>query len=558
MITVMEPPIIFQEEIKPKSISDLIRQSGRLPENSFPGGPAVANRRIEMYQYRQVIHRMRQGQSDRAIAKTKLMGRLKCASVRSIAKENGWLKTGLLPDDRQLATWFEVPKNPNPTQVSLTKPHEERIKKWISQGVQATTIYHALVEQFGFTGSYSSVRRRVQKIRARTPQASCVLDFAPGEAAQVDFGKGPTITDVFTGEVTKTWIFVMTLCFSRHLYAEIVTDQKVSTWLDCHRRAFEFFNGVVEKVIIDNAKCAITRACYRDPEVQRSYAELAEGYGFIISPCPPGEPQKKGRVESGVKYVKNSFVPLRTFRTLTDGNQQLTHWLLETAGNRNHGTTHQKPLTMFAETEKHFLKALPDVPVQIATWARVKVHGNCHVQFEKAYYSAPFRLVRQQLWLKATSTTVALYQDLKLVATHPRLKRPGQRSTVDEHMPPEALAYKMQDPQWCLKQAEEIGPNCLRLVRRLFSHKVLDNLRAAQGVISLRKKYQPARVEDACTRALYFDNVKYRTVKSILHQGLDQVPLFRQANVIPLASAYTGKARFLRKDVPAQQERRRS
>ena len=227
-----------------------------------------------------------------------------------------------------------------------------------------------------------------------------MLDFAPAEAGQVDFGKGPDIIDVFTGREIKTWIFVMTLCFSRHMYAEIITDQKVPTWLACHRRAFEFFNGIPHKMIIDNAKCAITRACYRDPEVQRSYGELAEGYGFLISPCPPRDPKKKGRVESGVKYVKKNFVPLRQFRSLTDANQQLKTWLLETAGNRIHGTTRQKPLTMFAETEKLMLQPLPDVPPQLAQWTQVKVHGNCHVQFEKAYYSAPFRLVRQKLWLK--------------------------------------------------------------------------------------------------------------------------------------------------------------
>lgn len=515
----------------------------------------MANRRFEMYEYRQVIHRMRQGQSDRAIARTKLMGRLKCAFIRSIASENGWLGSDPLPDDEQLATFFEVPQKTNLTQVSLTQPHEKRIAKWIGQGIQATTIYRALVEQFGFTGSYSSVRRKVQKISAKTPKASCVLEFAPGEAAQVDFGKGPTITDVFTGITIKTWIFVMTLCFSRHMYAEIVTNQKVTTWLACHRHAFEFFNGVVARLIIDNAKCAIVRACFRDPEVQRSYGEFAEGYGFLISPCPPGDAKKKGRVESGVKYVKNNFVPLREFRTLANANEQLTRWVLQTAGNRKHGTTFQKPLTMFAQSEKHFLKPLPDVPVQIATWTQVKVHGNCHVQFQKAFYSAPFRLVRQKLWLKATDTTVRLYNNLKLVAVHPRLIRPGQRSTVDEHMPPEALAYKMQDPQWCLKQAEKVGPGCHRLIRRLFSHKVLDNLRAAQGVISLGNKYGPVRLEAACIRALHYDNVKYRTVKSILNQGLDQAPLPEHTNVIPLASPYTGKARFLRND---RHERRRS
>ena len=499
-----------------------------------------------MHQYRQVIHRMRLGQSDRAIAKTKLLGRSKCAVVRSIAGRKGWLGTGPFPDDQELAALFEPTRISKLNRQALTKPYEDKIKQWVEEGIQATTIHAALERQFGFTGSYSSVRRRVRKIRGTSPKATCMLDFAPGDAVQVDFGKGPNIIDVFTGEILKTWVFVMTLCFSRHMYAEIVTDQKVETWLGCHRRAFEFFNGVSARVIIDNPKCAITKACYTDPEVQRSYAELAEGYGFLISPCPVRDPQKKGRVESGVKYVKNNFIPLRRFRTLADANEQLSKWLLQTAGNRTHGTTRQKPLTMFAETERHFLKTLPDVPVQIATWTRVKLHGNCHVQFEKSYYSAPFQLVHQELWLKATDTTVKLYKDIKLVATHPRLRQPGERSTVDEHMPPEAIAYKMQDPQWCLKQAEEIGPNCYRLIRRLFAHKVLDNLRAAQGVVRLAKKYGTTRLEAACTRALHFGNVKYRTVKSILHQGLEQKTLYEPSNVIPLAAAYTGKARFLR------------
>ena len=514
----------------------------------------MANRRIEMHHYRQVIHRMRLGQSDRAIAKSKLIGRTKCAAVRAVAAAKGWLESGPLPDDEQLTAVLAVDRAANHQQASLTLAHDENIRQWVQEGVQATTIYEALVTRFGFTGSYSSVRRRVRKIRGTAPKASCMLDFAPGEAAQVDFGKGPTIADVFTGALIKTWIFVMTLCFSRHMYAEIVTDQKVDTWLACHRRAFEFFNGVAAKLIIDNPKCAITRACYTDPDVQRSYGELAEGYGFLISPCPVADPKKKGRVESGVKYVKNSFVPLRSFRTLQDANRQLCEWILQKAGNRIHGTTRQRPLSMFAETEKHFLKPLPDVPVQIATWSRVKLHGNCHVQFEKAYYSAPFRLVHQQLFLKATDTTVKLYHDIQLVATHPRLKRPGQRSTIDDHMPPEALAYKMHDPQWCLKQAEAVGPDCHRLIRTLFAHRVLDNLRAAQGVIGLGKKYGPARLEAACSRALHFENAKYRAVKSILNQGLDQIPFYEQPNVIPLAAAYTGRGRFLR---TANAERRR-
>ncbi|HWT79276.1 MAG TPA: IS21 family transposase, partial [Candidatus Methylomirabilis sp.] len=355
-----------------------------------------------MFQYRQVIHRLRMGESDRAIAKTKLIGRLKCAQVRAIAEENGWLGEVPLPDDSELAAAFETKQPMNPTHLSLSLPYEQKIQTWAGDGIRCSTIHRTLVDRFGFAGSYSSVRRLARKLRKQGPRATCILDFAPGEAAQVDFGKGPRITDVFTGEVIPTWIFVMILCFSRHMYAEVVRDQKIETWLACHRRAFESFNGVPAKLIIDNPKCAITRACFRDPEVQRSYGELAEGYGFLISPCPPADPEKKGRVEAGVKYVKGSFVPLRQFRSPADANSQLKRWVMETAGNRIHGTTKQKPLTLFAESEKHLLRPLPDVPVQPATWTRLKLHGDCHVRFEKAYYSAPFRLIHQELWLKAT------------------------------------------------------------------------------------------------------------------------------------------------------------
>lgn len=510
----------------------------------------MSNRRFEMYEYRQVIHRMRMGESDRTIARTKLMGRIKCGRIRVIAGQQGWLaKEFPLPGDEVLAEALEQKKqqDDNPTHRSLSRAHEEQIRKWVDGRVPMTTIHQALVDQFGFAGSYSSVRRLAQKLGLHQPEATCILDFAPGEAAQVDFGKGPNLTDVFTGKTLSTWIFVMTLCFSRHQYAEMVADQKVSTWLACHRRAFEFFNGVPAKAIIDNAKCAITRACFRDPEVQRSYGELAEGYGFLISPCPPRDPQKKGRVESGVKYLKNRFVPLRQFRSLADANGQLQKWVMETAGNRNHGTTREKPLTLFAESEKHLLKPLPDLPVELAAWSQVKLHGNCHVQFEKAYYSAPFTLIHRSLWLKATDNTVKLYHDLKLVAIHPRLLKPGARSTVDEHMPPEAIAYKLQDPKWCLRQAEAVGPDCHQLIQTLFSDRVLDNLRAAQGIVRLGKKYGAARLESACRRALHFDNPRYRTVKEIFRMGLDQTPYQDDPSIgIPLPSVYTVAGRFLR------------
>ena len=423
-----------------------------------------------MYDYRQIIHRIRMGQTDREIARTKIIGRTKCAKVRTIAGHQGWLDLEApLPDDTILAQAFEKKQENNPTHQSLSQPFEEQINIWLRSGIRLTTIHRALVDQFDFSGSYSSVRRLADKLGYNTPPATCILDFEPAEAAQVDFGTGPDIPDYVTGGLIKTWIFVMTLCFSRHIHAEIVADQKVSTWLACHRRAFEHFNGVPRKAIIDNPKCAITRAYYYDPEVQRSYGELAEGYHFLISPCPPRDLKKKGRVESGVKYVKNAFVPLREFRSISESaNAQLRTWIMETVGNRIHGTTRQKPLTLFVEAEKALLQPLPDVPVEVATWCRVKLHGNCHVQFEKANYSAPFRLGHQNALAQASDNTRReAYHNLNLAAVHPRLKSP-YRSTVDDHMPPEAIACETSGSPVVPASIRVSGASVPRSIEQLF------------------------------------------------------------------------------------------
>ena len=476
-----------------------------------------------MYQYRQVLVRMRQGDTDREIARSGLIGRRKAGALRQMAESQGWLRPATpLPDDTTLAQALTRPLPLPASCVSSLEPLRAVITPWFDAGIQGTTIHAALVRNHGYSGSYSAVRRFLHGLEASRPprDATCRLIFEPGEAAQVDFGAGPVIIDVMTGEVIKTWFFVMTLCWSRHQYAEIVRDQTVATWLSCHRRAFEWFSGVPLKIIIDNAKCAITRACIHDPEVQRSYAECAEGYGFKISACPPADPQKKGIVESGVKYIKRNFLPLREFRSIADANRQMADWVLSEAGNRCHGTTRQAPLTRFA-TEKDLLRRLPDVPPELSTWTTVTVHRDTHVQFEHNFYSVPFRLIGQALWLKAASSTVSCYREHELAATHPRLSGRGRRSTVNDHLPPEALAWAMSDPQWCLRQSERIGASCRALVEHLFADRVLDNLRAAQGLIRLEKKYGAQRLEAACLRAMSFAAPRYRTVKTILEKGLD-------------------------------------
>jgi len=504
----------------------------------------MSNKRFEMYEYRQILSRMKLGESDRAIDNAGLMGRKKASKLRDLANKYDWLDpANTLPDDSTLNHVLKPQTSP-PARESTVLPYKKDVEKWLQEGVSGTVILRALQEKHDYSGSYSSVKRFVKELKDSTPpDATVILDFDPGEAAQVDFGKGPEIVDVKTGEIISTHFFVMTLAWSRHQYAEIVRDQKLTTWLGCHRRAFEFFGGSPARIIIDNLKAAIVKACWHDPVVQRSYGECAEDYGFIISPCPPRDPKKKGIVESGVKYIKRNFLPLKTFRSLGDANQQLNEWILTVAGTRIHGTTRKPPLKIFNETECHILKKLPVNPPELAIWAKAKLHGNCHIQFEKSYYSAPYKLVRQELWLKVNENTVKIFHDHEMVAIHPRAHYPGTKATVMEHFPPQAIAYKMQDPQWCLKQADKVGSHCHDLIELLFSDKVLDNLRAAQGIVRLKTKYGSERLNAACKRALDFDNPRYRTVKTILEKSLE---LHDDIKEQELPKIYKGESMFCR------------
>jgi len=481
----------------------------------------MARRRFEMFQYRQALVRMRQGDSDRQIAQARIMGRRTAARLREFALERSWLDTATpMPEDAAIAAALSQPKRASTT-VSALEVHRERIQGWAHQGVSGVAILAALQREYGWVGSYSGVRRMLADIRgAEPPETTCRLDFAPADAAQVDFGAGPMLMHP-DGKVRRTWAFVMTLCFSRHQYVEFIWDQSVATWLGCHRRAFEWFGAVPKRVIIDNAKCAITKACAKDPTVQRAYAECAEGYGFKIDPCPPYDPQKKGIVESGVKYVKGNFLPLREFRNLAHLNEQARAWVTEVAGLRIHGTTRQAPLALF-EMERALMQALPAIAPDLGVWHQVRLHRDCHVKYDYRLYSAPFALVGKVLWLRATDNTVALYDDFRHVVTHCKALRPGERQTVRDHLPPQAQAFFAHDRQWLAAQAKLVGTACEQLIERLLSDKILQRLRGAQGVIGLAKTYGEARLEAACARALAHDSPFYRTVKSILRTGADK------------------------------------
>jgi hypothetical protein len=344
----------------------------------------------------------------------------------------------------------------------------------------------------------------------------------------VDFGYAGLALDPQTDRLRKSWVFTMVLSWSRHQYAEVVWDQRIETWLLCHRHAFAFFGAVPAKIVPDNLKAAIVKASFTEPVAQRSYRECAEHYGFLIDPQPPRAPWLKGKVEQGgVHYVKRNFLAGRAVQTRDERNAALLVWCEQTAGQRLHGTTKCRPLERFAAVERAALCPLPPVPYDVGVWKQATLYRDCHLTFEGSYYSAPYRLVGARLWVRGGTRTVEIYtaDDHQLVATHDRAQQPGERHTQLAHLPPEKVAGLTLTREQCRLQAGAIGPATAMVVGALLDHRPEDRLRAAGRLVRLAQTCTAERLERACLRAQAFGATDYATVKRILHEGLDQQPL---------------------------------
>lgn len=484
----------------------------------------MSGRRIPVLDVHDLIIRLRLGQPLRAITRELELDRKTVRDYRDLAIAQGWLD-GPLPDVAAVAALLKQQTRTLSSPASSVEPFRDLVIDWRTSGMEGVVI-HALLQERGYKGSYSSIRRFLRRLNRVKPDVCLRIEVPAGKEAQVDFGYAGEIFDPQRGKLRRAWAFVMVLSHSRHQYVELVFNQDVGTWLRLHRRAFEFFGGVPQEIVIDNLKAGITKACKYDPEVQRSYRDFAAAYGFLIHACRPRTPQHKGKVEKGgVHYVKRNCLAGRTFASLHEANEHAHEWVLTTAGLRTHGTTHQQPLRVFERHERAALNALPENPYEIVVWKQAALHRDLHVVFEKSFYSAPHRLVGKQLWVAGTTEFVRIYDEWELVAQHVSAKAAGTRRTDPVHLPDEQRAYFEQSPAWCRKVAADIGPHVAKMVEELLAERPSDRLSATQGILKLRRKYSHARLDRACQRALLFGEIKYRTVRKILENGLDAEPL---------------------------------
>lgn len=403
--------------------------------------------------------------------------------------------------------------------------HRDLVTSWLEAGVTVATIHQRLRDEHGLDASVASVRRWVAgnlPEEARRAQVRVLRPgfAAPGQEAQIDYGRLGMWTDPDTGRRHTVWAFVMVLACSRHLFVRPVLRMDQEAWTTCHVEAFAFFGGVPARLVPDNLKTGVDKPDLYDPKINRSYAELAAHYGALIDPARAFKPQDKPRVERPMPYVRDSFWRGRTFTSLEAMQEEAAGWSRQVAGTRScRPLTGAAPAAVFAAIEAPTLKPLPVTEFVLATWSTGKVGPDIHVKVGSALYSVPWALIGQRIHARSTATMVQLVHDGKVVATHVRAGR-GRATNLD-HYPPEKIAFHQRTPTWCRKTAKEVGPACTAVIADLLQVNALFRLRAAQGVLGLRDKHTPDRLEAACATAITVGDPSYRTIKGILLAGTE-------------------------------------
>lgn len=348
-----------------------------------------------------------------------------------------------------------------------------------------------------------------------------------GEKLFVDYA-GPTvpIIDGRTGEIHKAQIFVAVLGASNYTYVEATWSQQMQDWIGAHVRSFAFFGGVSEIVVPDNPRVGVNRACRYEPELNRSYQEMASHYGVAIIPARPYKPRDKAKVEVGVQVVERWILArLRHHRFFSLGelNAAITE-LRDALNDRPFKKLPGNRRAAFERIDAPALRPLPTVPYEYAQWKIARVHIDYHVEIDHHYYSVPHALVKRAVEVRFTAAVVECFHGGQRVASHVRSNRRGGHTTVTEHMPKAHQRHAQWSPDRLLGWALDIGPATHALVRHQLETKPHPEMgyRACLGLLSSARRYGRDRLEAACRKALAAGSPTRSSVLSILKTGLDR------------------------------------
>jgi transposase len=359
-----------------------------------------------------VIDRERWAEARRLHGVEKLSFR---AIARRLHMDPKTIKRALAADD------FNALKRNSPKRGSIIDPYRALIRTYSEDDdLSAVQIFDRLMAKHGYKGEITLVRHVVREVRRNQDEAFLRLTYLPGACAQVDWAHLGRVTLGRTSR--RVSAFVMVLAYSRLMYVELTLSEKADAFLEAHVRAFNYFGGVPQRLLYDNCKTVVLQRLAGEVKFHPRLLELAGQYLFKVKACPPRKPWHKGRVESGIKYVRSSFQRGRAPITSLELEQRdITTWRDNTANQRNHATTHRKPKELFEEAERKALLPLPEKAYDTAHVETVSANKHYRVFFDGNAYTVPHELAHKKgLILRATTTAIEIYARGEHVAHHQR------------------------------------------------------------------------------------------------------------------------------------------
>ena len=404
-------------------------------------------------------------------------------------------------------------------QLSACAPYQEFVRAQVQLHRNATAIYQDLVDQYGFTASYESVKRFVRSLRHQAPKQFDRLEFLAGEEAQVDYGEGAPTRVPGTDRYRKPRLFVMTLRHSRHSFRRVVWKSSQQVWAELHEQAWRYFGGSTQYVVLDNLKEGVLKPDLYEPELNPVYAAMLAHYGVVADPARVRDPDRKGTVENAIQHTQATALKGRRFESIEAQNAFLEQWEEKWASKRVHGSTRRQVQAMFEEERPH-LRALPARNFEYFTDRVYTVYDDTCVRVDHSSYAARPAAIGSRVLVRKYAHRLEI-RDLNtqvLLRSHDLADRPGTVVLPQD----ERLFNPSRETRRILVQAKAIGPSAERLCQLLFDTEGRVGQRKLWGIVGLVRRYPRRLIEEACETALREGVPSYRRVKALTERLLEQ------------------------------------
>jgi transposase len=408
-----------------------------------------------------------------------------------------------------------APSAPSPPSASVCEAYRELIEQGLARGRNGKAIWQDLVSDHGFAGGYQAVKRFVRTLRGpQRPEVAGIILTAAGEEAQVDYGSGPMVREPQSAKYRRTRLFVLTLGYSRKSVRLLTWRSSSRIWAELHEKAFRRLGGCPKVVVLDNLKEGVLVPDIYEPTVNPLFRDVLAHYGVVALPCRIQDPDRKGKVESGIGHTQKTPLKGMRFESLEEAQAYLDRWEERWADTRIHGTTKRQVAAMFAEEKPHLLP-LPLEPFRYYQYGERVVHLDGCVEVEAAYYGLPPGWIGRSVKVQWDALHVRILHPStnQLLREHLRQRRGGYRIQEEDH--PKKMPLSTAQ---LLRRAEHAGTQIGKLCQLIYQQQGSTGIRRILGMHSLIKKYGAAAVEDACTTAFDVGVYEYRFVRRYLER----------------------------------------